>query len=1252
MPLRHLVVTPLPDGRTGNVLRLSVLLSPRLREFGLLSDYPDWSDWGRFVSLPGAPLQFRVIVDGAPIPAAAVTVTSAPVDQRVWRAAFGNPPNNVSVEPTTFVDRTAVSLVAMDSAATAASLGSLAAGVAALESNQITQAALSVLAADALALVPSARTYFGLVGDGADPSDPSTEFHAQLAFLLAHPALVRSLGLAFDLEISVPAAVVPAEIAVQTNWVAKTGTANPRDEIALRVAVDAAFRPIVVEPAYRTSGWLTLGGSKYAVSQLDLAYAVNQMAHLGDVLAAEPEPTAPVEVPALVESGLSVIHTELADVLRSRFDRQREVEDGIDDFVTGAAPRPPVLFAEDITLGQRYDVLDVTAAAPYRSLHDRQLPNGYRFPTDPTLVVAPPPDQGWGSTALSTDGALGGTDVSTTVRYPQESGPQITKTERRDDTAWRVNDHIVTWGGWSLSTPKPGNTTTSSGEVVPPKETAPLATSPVQVAAVYAHVNGTLPKLRYSHDYRFRARCVDMVGNGETLAAAAPIEAESPLIRFGRMTPLSPPIVIRRESRADPGVGDRADVIVIKSELTQSNASTPPADRLLFPPSISQVIVERHDLPNGGNDPASYALLAERDARSLEDQTLVDPETGELVAGTAIVDGAVTAGPTIATAAYLADPAARRISFIGLPNAAAPTTVVEVGAWPAVRTWNLQLRAGTAAPTVSNASRRITARLPKGTVQTVDISSAPDLAFLPHFAAAASISDPAPAIAGRLPAISPSRRLTLVHAVRLPLQPPGFGTTTATRTEVGQTDMVIDLTNTLHRPTTDRLLVAGRWVDPVDDPNEPAPIDVIGRAVVADLPVPLDGPATSASYPGLRYDLGDTKRRQVRLTSDAFCRFSTYFTERLDTAIDVAAGIDLDARGVAAGTVTLSDLDTGAVHRNGVDFDVDGPSGRLSVLDTVTIPIGSNVRAEYVPLPVSRPSSQSSSATTRQAVVDVPASLAPATPVVSAVLPAFARTVTATSNQIRIVHDGRVIRVHLERPWYSSGSGEELGVAIDPTGTVDRVLTDWSRDPLVAGPGTTVGPTMTSFTRATARVAAVDGLFDLAAHGVTFDVDRGIWTADVVVAAAFSYRPFVQLHVCRYQSLAVDGQHVSPTVETDPVRLGARRVVTVVPLSGGRVRARLTGRDAVNQVRVVLQWKDPGDTDPDVGWIDERELTATRTGTTAAATHTATLASQAPSSTRRLLIEESEAVVTFIDGIESTQWLVAYREVVDLPTTW
>ncbi len=55
-----------------------------------------------------------------------------------------------------------------------------------------------------------------------------------------------------------------------------------------------------------------------------------------------------------------------------------------------------------------------------------------------------------------------------------------------------------------------------------------------------------------------------------------------------------------------------------------------------------------------------------------------------------------------------------------------------------------------------------------------------------------------------------------------------------------------------------------------------------------------------------------------------------------------------------------------------------------------------------------------------------PSSSAPDLPVVAGLVPAFSRQVTETDTSITVDHDGRVLRLHLDRPWFSSGAGELL----------------------------------------------------------------------------------------------------------------------------------------------------------------------------------------------------------------------------------
>ncbi len=1193
--------------------------------------------------MPRPALRFQVLINGVPRPPAAVTVVSPPVNRDVWRAVFGRPATAVPVAKYAFVDRTRSALHGIDSATLTARTMDLAAAVAALGAGQATRSDVEQASSDLRALLPAARDFYGKIGDGADPGAPSTEFHDQLGLLGAHPYLLRVLGLVYDLEVALPPN--PTEVSVRTNWAAKAGR-PARDEIPMRTRVDNGFFAVVQQPEYRDGAWLRLDGTKFEVAQLDQINATAQLGHLDAELAAADAPDAVVEVPALLESGLSIIHRDLAGVLAGRFAQQRAVEDGIDDYILSRAARPPLLWAEDVTTGYRYDVEDRSRPG-FRSLHDRQVPGGYQLPRTPNLAVMPPADEGWGSVALFTDGAAQHVKTKPAINYPNE-GQSVTKAEERDLTHWRVDDHVVTWAGWSLSTPRVGNSTTGAGDVTPRKPNIPATGSPTQLIVDYEHVERTLPKLRYGHTYTFRARTVDLSGNGPALADIAPADGVSPEIRFGRLAPLSPAQIVRRALRPDPGVGDLPHVLVIRSELTDTNAQIAPTDRLLFPPRISQGRLERHDLPNGGNDPSSYTVIAERDARSLADQTIEDPETGELVAGATIVSGQVTQGPTRPPVLYLPDPVTQRVALHGLPGAKGATPVfVSYGTWPLFEGVQLQLQSGAAAPVASSTDKRVTVSLPQGTIARAELSSAPDPALVGHLLLAQDPAAAPGAVDGTNRALSPRRSVTFVHAVRVPLSAPSFTGMTATRTVPGQTDVVIAGKSFLHRATTEHLVLHSRWVDTVDDPATDEPVDQVNRRVVDDVNVGLVGKATEPIAP-VSLDFGDTKRRLVDVTSEAFCRFSRYFTERIDFTTGTATTLTLDARGVAPTSVVLSDLTTGTPFERGGQYTVDKLSGQITIVDTSAIPPGTTCRAEFVPLPVSRASADAKSGGTF--TFDVPASAAPPIPSVIAALPAFARTVTSTVASITVVHDGRVVRLHLGRPWFASGCGEQLGVAVDLAPSTAPSLTQWGRDPLTTSPGSFARPTVASFPNATTTEDTVDDRLGVAGHDVVYDATRKLWMADVLVDASFGYRPFVFLHVCRYQPLALDGLHASDTVAVTAVRLGARREVTVTSTGQLSVDVTLTGPDNGNVVSVIVQEADAGIADPDLRWHDMPGLTTvlTRTGTTAAATHSGpvTLSSGLE---RRLVIEDAEQTT---DASGETSSVVVYREVVAIPAEW
>jgi hypothetical protein len=348
----------------------------------------------------------------------------------------------------------------------------------------------------------------------------------------------------------------------------------------------------------------------------------------------------------------------------------------------------------------------------------------------------------------------------------------------------------------------------------------------------------------------------------------------------------------------------------------------------------------------------------------------------------------------------------------------------------------------------------------------------------------------------------------------------------------------------------------------------------------------------------------------------------------------------LSASGVAKSSVSVSTAG-GTQYVEGTDYTVDARAG------TITLQRAGLVSVQYVPLPVSR-RSLDNPGIGKSKVIAVPASTPPIAPVVHSYFPASRRSTTSTRSTITVEHDGRVVRVYLERPWYSTGEGEELGVAFDPA---SDEFTRWARDPLSIGAGPRTRPTLRAFPLRTSEGVDVDGRFDVAGHQVVFDPQQKLWASDVLVNARFGYRPWVQLHMARFQPLAVDGAHLSDVVSIQPIRLGVQRTVTVTRLKGGKVRVKVTGRDNGNQMKVILQSADRSISDPLLRWTDVSTTDLSRTGTRAASVHSGRL-STAAEGRRRLVIEDYEPVKIDAGSKRKNSLLLAYREVIDLPATW
>ena len=288
------------------------------------------------------------------------------------------------------------------------------------------------------------------------------------------------------------------------------------------------------------------------------------------------------------------------------------------------------------------------------------------------------------------------------------------------------------------------------------------------------------------------------------------------------------------------------------------------------------------------------------------------------------------------------------------------------------------------------------------------------------------------------------------------------------------------------------------------------------------------------------------------------------------------------------------------------------------------IPVATPLEVIFVETPVSRFSKLPKT-------LVAPATARPASVTINRAVPTFGwnRTYTIpldsspnSTHSTTSTRDGATLRIYLERPWWSSGVGEKLGVVYYPGGenaTADDIpaalvpfVTQWGADPTVSSPALpTPLPIASAFPNAVGgdsnlfldEVPHIDGQADqlvaVAAHEVAFDIDQNLWYADVRIAAGSSYHPFVRLALARYQPVAISNQdstddcHLSRVVLADILQLSPNRTATVswAPAST-QITVRVTGDtyqktaagNGPGVVTVTLQRKLGNNPEPELGW--------------------------------------------------------------------
>jgi hypothetical protein len=165
----------------------------------------------------------------------------------------------------------------------------------------------------------------------------------------------------------------------------------------------------------------------------------------------------------------------------------------------------------------------------------------------------------------------------------------------------------------------------------------------------------------------------------------------------------------------------------------------------------------------------------------------------------------------------------------------------------------------------------------------------------------------------------------------------------------------------------------------------------------------------------------------------------------------------------------------------------------------------------------------------------------------------------------------------MERPWFSSGGGELLGLVLRPARfaplsaawkDLRHLVSEWGMDPLWSA-AETAPLTAADFTNAVdvqadgLTLAELEGKLPVLDVGVAgfepqYDTDRNLWFCDVALEADRHYFPFLRLALARYHPISVPDAHLSRVVPSDFIQILPHR----------RVRYDLTQLGLTNEVDV------------------------------------------------------------------------------------
>jgi hypothetical protein len=847
-------------------------------------------------------------------------------------------------------------------------------------------------------------------------------------------------------------------------------------------------------------------------------------------------------VPPLRSESISVIKNDRAHDYCRRFVRSQKINNDLDKKINNdldnrdnfQTSQDIVFDAQDLTRGYRIDIRD-NVSKKWRSLCKRRGTYQIYGPenTPPETYLNDFTDEGWVQTGIT----------------------QIKSDDEPDMKDLRVHESLFKWQGWSLCAPRPGKPI-DPYDTIEKIDNKPI--TQLKLRTSFTAEPGSLPRLRFGREYEIRARVVDLCGNSVKLEQAND-QCSTKRFTFLRFEPVSSPVIVLRDQLSSlEKPGESLEHIVIRTPNDKEELDNVPttdiAVRHIAPPKTSQMLAEMHGMFDDisgrmKSDESLYNDICKRQSKidspnqgSFEDwHDDINPNDNN--------NNATSKHYPIyrsdkAILPYLPDPMSIGATLRNLPGTDEHSSITKVDfgskdQWPNLIPFRLIVKEPginevNLKPEWDPIERILTVKLHKGGINKVLISSyLGDDYQIMGLSEWASIKNSeklkAAAKDGVHWMLTPYKEIYLVHAVKQPLGLPKF----AKRLELGDqgdpdlgvfklkerklndTKALLEGKINVHKESTLKLEINATWNEILDDPEHQ----------ILDDPEHQNPPSFEVPH-----------------ASHVFEKKINQNEKHMP-----------DAR--EKGKVW--------VQVEGYHFFEDTKYRKVKYQITTTSRFGDYFvydRKDKNAIARMTPDSQSTS-------LDILNSKKPDPPKIKYIIPTLVwDTPPPVGNEAKRTRKS-ALRIYLERPWYTSGEGELLGVIIaeDPTDLTapkpDGRYTQWGIDPVHSsqreltmipgvddfegGDGSDLVKTIKDFHKEYITEQHVSIL----GYQVHYDERKMLWYTDIEIKTlkSFFYFPFIRLGLVRLQPNSIRGAHVyvSSVVMADYAQLNPLRILRV-----------------------------------------------------------------------------------------------------------